>query len=387
VRSGALRAPLLVLVIGVAAVYVGLGASRQWDFETYYYAASAWRAGRNPYLLDSLTAMAGKPIGLGFIYPPIALLLFLPFTFLPAATAALLWIGFKIFLVMMLLRLWRRDFLPSIPLELLIPVALLGFDLALLWDLRTGNAALIEEVFLWAAFSAYVRDRRRAFVCLVGVASTLKLYPIVFLGLALVPPASRRGGLRLVGLGLLVFLGLLAVPHPLTAEWVKALAAPVYTGRPVGGINPSALGLIDWGLLAAGAPGGSSGRLGLAIYAIGCAVLISLSRRGLVRAWRSGSPREAVLAAVLIWMVVAPRLIVYSYVMAVVPVLAVIGPVLRTTWARAAALGLVFLPGVVRLIPGTAPSALPIVSYAALLWMWLAYARSRRPAGTPLLSR
>jgi alpha-1,2-mannosyltransferase len=373
-----LRALLLAGVVGVACWYVALGAAHPWDFETYYYAASAWRAGQDPYLLESLAAIAGKSVSLPFLYPPIAILVFLPFTYVPIAAAGFLWLGLKMLLVPALLWIWRRDFLrPQAP-DLLIAVALLGFNLALLWDLRTGNAALLEETLLWIAFAAYVRGRRSAFVCLVAVASIFKLYPILFLGLALVPSGARKGSIRSVAAGLAIFAALLALPVRGQAQWMVALGGTLAGGRPIGDINPSALGLADWALATGGVPPGHAAWLGWVIYAVYCVLLLYASGRGLHRARRSGSPREVVLAAILLWLLLAPRVMVYSYVMAVVPALAVVGARLKSLHARTAALGFVLLPGIVRLLPGRAPEPAGALPFLFILWAWLLYSSSRR---------
>ena len=158
------RTVLLAAVIGVAACYVALGASRQWDFETYYYAAAAYRLGLDPYDVQSLVAVAGQAIDLPFLYPPLTLLFFIPFTYLPIAAAGALWLGLKCVLAVVLLWVWRGVFLRSTGISTIIVVTLLGFNLALLWDLRTGNVALLEVLLLWFAFAAYPRTRilRRA---------------------------------------------------------------------------------------------------------------------------------------------------------------------------------------------------------------------------------
>jgi hypothetical protein len=376
------RAALLAAAIGVAGWYVALGAAHPWDFETYYYAASAWRAGLDPYALDSLRAIGGAPVSLPFLYPPIALLAFVPLTYVPFATAASLWLGLKCLLLPVLLWIWWRDFLRPIAPDLLIAVAVLGFNLALLWDLRSGNAALLEETILWIAFSAYVRGRRSTFTCLVVVASIFKLYPILFLGLALVPLGARRGRGRLVGVGLTVFLALLALPIRGQVHWLGGLGSSLAGERPLVDINPSALGLVDWALAAGGVARGDAGWIGWVAYAVYCALLLYASGPGLDRAGKSGSSREVVLAATLLWLLLAPRVMVYSYVMAVAPALAVVRARLKSLHARTAALGFIFLPGIVRLLPGKAPALLGALPFFFILWAWLLYSSSRRSGST-----
>src|SRR5437773_4064188 len=153
-RMGVVR-----LVVGVAAAYVGMGASHQWDFETYYYAATALRTGLNPHEPGVLSTVAGRPIELPFLYPSISLLVFLPLSTLPLKLASLGWLGFQCLLAATLISIWRREFLSSIAPDLLLTVALLGYDLALLWGLRTGNISLLEQALLWMGFAAYARGK------------------------------------------------------------------------------------------------------------------------------------------------------------------------------------------------------------------------------------
>src|SRR6185295_6809143 len=153
-RFAVVRVLLLALVAGIAVVYVGAGARHPWDFETYYHAASAYRVGLDPYQLQSLTSVAGRPVELPFLYPPATLLLFVPFSHLPLGAAIVAWLTIQCLLAGILLWIWWRTFLRSVAPDLLVVVALLGFDVALLWNLRTGNVALAEQVLLWAGLAA-----------------------------------------------------------------------------------------------------------------------------------------------------------------------------------------------------------------------------------------
>src|SRR6267143_3573212 len=104
-------------MLGVAAVYVFLGARNQWDFETYYYAASACRAHLNPYDLSALSLVAGKRVELPFVYPPVALVPFLALSLLSLSTASLVWLGVKVCLLAGLITVWRKGFLRGVPGE------------------------------------------------------------------------------------------------------------------------------------------------------------------------------------------------------------------------------------------------------------------------------
>src|SRR5262249_20314686 len=139
-RQAAARAPSLqtvgvVLAAGLAVAYVALGASMPWDFDTYYYAAAAYRSGLDPYSLGALSSVAGKPIELPFVYPPVTLALFAPLADLPLAVARVVWLALNSIAAVLLLLLWRREFLQRFSASLVVTIALLGFDVALLWNL------------------------------------------------------------------------------------------------------------------------------------------------------------------------------------------------------------------------------------------------------------
>lgn len=59
----------MTVLLGTAAVYVYLGFQNQWDFETYYYAAASYRAGLDPYSLESLSSVTCSPLCLHLEMP------------------------------------------------------------------------------------------------------------------------------------------------------------------------------------------------------------------------------------------------------------------------------------------------------------------------------
>ena len=181
-----------VLLVGAIAAFLIRKAGVPSDFQTFYYAALAELRGLDPYRLESLQAVAGKSVVLPFLYPPVTLALFAPFTALPIAMAGLFWLGLKLAMAAFLIVIWRRWFLPDTSLALLVLVASFGFNGSLLWDLTTGNISVPEQLLLWAAFACYVEERRRWFTALVAIASVFKLLPIALLGLLLVPSKRHR---------------------------------------------------------------------------------------------------------------------------------------------------------------------------------------------------
>ena len=372
-----LRVVLLTLALGLAAAYVVAGAGHPWDFETYYYAASAYRAGLDPYLLQSLTAVAGKPIELPFLYPPATLLLFLPFTYLPLGAASLAWLSLKCLIAGFVLWIWWRDFLRPVPPDLFLVVALLGFDLALLWDLRTGNVALVEQALLWSGFLAYVRGRFSIAGLLIGLASIFKLYPVVFLALLLSPPI-RPGKVISIGFGLAVLISVIAVPVVPLGYWIHALTAAFGQPHAIPSTDLSALSVLGRGLSLAGAPSSAARWISPALYALFVIVMLFASVATPKHSHRSFGPAEHVVTALILWFLLSPRVMVYSYASAVVPALFVIHRAIPGRAWRVGATLLLLVQGLVRLLPGQPPNWLDVVSFLIMLAIWVLWVRERR---------
>jgi alpha-1,2-mannosyltransferase len=379
------RTLAVLLVVGASAAYVALNALHQWDFETYYFAAGAVRAGLDPYRLQWLSSVAGKPVELPYLYPPVTLCLFLPLSYLPLGVASLVWLGAKCLLAGVLIWIWSREFLRSVPRDVVLVVALLGFDLALLWDLRTGNVALIEQALLWFGFLFYLRGRVLIAAVLIALAATFKLYPILFLLLLVLPPV-RRGNVRAVAIAFALLALLVILPFAALGSWKGALSAALAGDRPVPAIDPSAFTIIGWGLSHAG-PGSQPSRwIELATYSIYALLLLAASARALLRTARSADPEARVVIAMLVWFLLSPRVMVYAYVSAVVPALYVVHARIKQRHWRLAASLVLIIPGIVRLFPGQPPGWVGIISYLTMLavWaLWLGVGSTHRPEGSP----
>jgi Glycosyltransferase family 87 len=362
-----LRPAALVLVAAVCAYYVALGTRNAWDLETYYFAARALREGLDPYRLASLSAIAGKSIELPFLYPPAVLSLFLPLTPFPVQAATYLWLGAQCALALGLVWLWRKQFLPDTPLDLLVLVTLLGFNAALLWALRTGNLALLTTVLLWAGLVAYARGRLTAAAVLIAIGGAFKIIPLVLLALVALGPVGRgKDRAAAVICAGLVLAALLAVSWPLLPEWAGAVQRSLAFERPTGEVNPSLLGLLDGWTPRGGAGGGPA----LAVYAVFSLAILGLSIRPLARLRRDGASDAWIMLGVLVWLLVSPRVMVYSWVMAVPPAVFIIRRRVGSHALRSLAYGCVVLQGVARFLPGPPPGSLAGLSFFVALGLW-----------------
>lgn len=395
-----------LLVLGFAA-YIARNTGNPLDFHTFYYAATAESHGADPYRIESLWAAAGKGVELPYLYPPVTLALFVPFTLLPMSTAALLWLGLKLVLLAALVVVWRRWFLRDTSLALIVGVTILGFNGAALWDLANGNVAVVEQFVLWTAFACYVAERRGPFALLVATAAVFKLLPIAFLGLLLVP--SRRHGRSFGWLlaGLALFAALVFLPWALDLDWAHGFLPAAPAQRPLGETNPCVLGMLDtwmgpvrwsgdgWSS-GAGARTLTSGALDPAVllWGIYCAVVLVTSRALIRRVRSSRDATFSVVVASLAFALLAPRMMVYSYLGLVVPALLVVRDSFGSRKGRAAAIVLIVIQGVYLFARGFAPARIPappyLVSVLAMnlsffiaYGLWLALGRSPGTASTP----
>ncbi len=343
---------LALALTGVAALYVAFGASNPWDFQTYYYAASACRAHLNPYDLAALSAVAGKPIELPFVYPPVTLLPFLALSFLPLPAASLVWLGLKVCLLVLLLAMWRREFLAEVPGWVILGVALFGFNAAALWDLRTGNVAMVEAFLLWAGFLSYMRGKPVCSARRIAGASIFKIAPIAFLGLLLVGPSPRKKKAFAILLGVAMLAAGLAVSWPLTVEWARALPRYFAGVRPTGEVNPSALGILD-GILGDGYRAWA-----LPLFGVYACVVALVAIPAIWKLRKTGTPEEWVMVGITLWVLLSPRVMIYSHMLMVVPALFAVRHAISIPWARTLGYFLLMAQGLVRLLPGRPPTAL-----------------------------
>jgi hypothetical protein len=311
----ALGATLVALYV---IEFVAKNVRLQWDFRVYRAAAQTALHGLDPYLVENLRAVAQRPIELPFVYPAVALLLFLPLAALPSAAALWVWIGFKTAILVALVWVWRQWFLRSTNALALVLVAVFGFNAAALWDLRSGNVALIEIGLLWVGLTAYVRGHRTVFGVLIVVAAVFKLLPIAFLALLLVPaPPERLRPAQLAAL-LIGFVALIVGPTLVgpSANW-RGFASNVSAAIPQGDANPGALALaLEVVPHTSGDPDGSW-PMAIAIWTAYVLTLLAISLPWLRRAWRAQDPVTWAMGSTMLFVLLSPRPMAYGYVLVV----------------------------------------------------------------------
>jgi hypothetical protein len=185
---------------------------------------------------------------------------------------------------------------------------------------------------------------------------------------------------------MLVLLLSISFPFHMSIEWLGGLSHLALEPRPMGDINPSALGLADWAASTLELPPASVPALVFAFYLSYCVALLLLSLTALVRARASGSRQEQAVLAVLLWLLLSPRVMVYSYVMAIVPALYVVQNRIRSGFLRSAATFLLVFEGLVRFLPGRPPSWLGPMSFAILVGAWALWVWGDKPQQRSVIS-
>lgn len=327
-----IRSCVWLSLIGIA-LFVSLDLVRGdhlWDFKSYYGGAAAALRGDNPYDIESVNTQE-TPTNLPFVYSPLAISFFVPFTALSYSSAAKVW-GLVILLTsILLIRLWMTQFAGRHHSLWLLLLCLLGFNGTLVAAARTGNVAIVVSLLLWYAFYFYVRGAAVAFVMLVLSASVFKLTPLFFLGL-LIPPFT---GVRPVRYRAALVAGLSCVVTCIAAAvfmpnaWVRSFSGLLVSfGSPSsadrGSINPSVGALIRDIVSRLPIDTTLSGTLGVILYGLVVVVVGTMAWRAFDRLGKASiDPPEKRMWGVIVWCLVyaliLPRFKNYSYVLLILP--------------------------------------------------------------------
>jgi Protein of unknown function (DUF2029). len=305
----------LALLLCVIASWKVIAA--QWDFEVYYYAARALRAGLDPYSTQSVTKVAGKPMPLPFVYPPAFLTLFAPFASLSLAVAKSVYLGAKLASLAGLLVIWGCFCRSSRETFILLVMVLLGFSATIFSDLYAGNITCFEQLLVWLGIAALLTGRRTLFAVLIPVAAVPKVLPMALVLLLLF---EGRKAIRPLLLSAGVFLAIqgisLAVSPAQTARFFSLARALDERGHAA----PSSLALLRDIV-------GSTFRpwVPLVLYLVIAACILGVFGFWFLRLRKSETWEKApwflLSGALLSYLLIIPRLKNYGFVL-VVPVAA-----------------------------------------------------------------
>jgi hypothetical protein len=304
------------------ALIVCAGASwkvqaAQWDFEVYYFAAKASRAGLDPYATQSLAQVAGRRMPLPFVYPPAFLALFAPIAHLALGTAKTVYLVAKLAALAGLVLIWGCFCRNTRETLILLAIVVLGFSGTIFADIYAGNITCFEQLLVWLAVVALVTGHRLTFAVLIPLAAAVKGLPIA-LALLLLFEGRKAILPMLVSAGLFVVIeGCSRLMWPARTARFLALASGLDER---GHSAPSILALLRDSL----GPGGKAW-VPLALYLTAVAFILGAFgfraiRLSQARAWQK-APWFLLSGAFLSYILVGPRLKSYGFVL-VVPVAA-----------------------------------------------------------------
>ncbi len=309
----------VILLVVASAVLVGVfrNPTKQSDLHVYYRAAQESAAGIDPYSRDST---AETP----YDYPPLTVYEFWPLARLEWRSAQQVWFLMKVAALICFLWICHAYF---VALSGWMPAAILffaiGYNQAILLELRAGNLALFEQTLLLGGLAALVTGHYAWFVILVLLAGQFKLVPLLFLVLPLfVARSTRQGTLwTLVGVGAAAIYVLAnALLFPTMFREFTTIARALVDDR--GMLNPSGYAftrdILSWltGRSLSEVEGAA-----LALFAVEAAVVAVVSARAIVAHRRRGDPdrRTLVLFACTITGLVLYRFKNYAYILLLVP--------------------------------------------------------------------
>ncbi len=171
---------LFILLATATMVHLALDADHyQWDFRVYHGAGVAYDSGEDPYDVSAWKSLAP------FVYLPMFLPILKWISRLDYQIAYPIWLALKLAALIGLIALWRRKFIPNGSWAVLLALVVLGFQMAVYWDIKAGNIAVFEQLALWLAFLALMKDRPGLFCSLVSLLALIKITPVAFLALPL----------------------------------------------------------------------------------------------------------------------------------------------------------------------------------------------------------
>jgi hypothetical protein len=352
----------------------------QWDLKTYYSAAYVYSRGQDPYDVQILRAITGGRFMLPYYYPLTPLYLAKPIAGLSYTSVHRLWLILKLLALVTLLLIWQQAFLDRANWLLTLVIALFGFHAAAIWDIKSGNVAMIEQALLWAGFACLLRSRVTAFVVFVVLASVFKVTPVVFLGLLLLPPfRTRSNTVKLAG-GVIAIAALVLVPFAWHPEYFDGFRHGLTGAHPRLEQSPTFVAAVDELMLHYRLF--DAAWLKYAAIVTYYAVVLAVSWRLIRRGYACESPRSSILLAAMIYALLMPRFVIYSYIIVIAPVLGLVIPAVRKLKLEAAAVvvalgisGLVFLPFGVGEFLG---SAVPLLLLLSCWLVLVAFERTGR---------
>jgi len=234
----------LVAVLG-ALLYLPFAFARGWhywpiphtDFPSFYFpAAAALGGGASPYsaeVIDAAAQQLGQQV-FPFLYPPPALLLLAPLTWLEyeAAKIALLVVNHLVILALVYVLVFRILRLTVAQRFTLVALAYLFLFEPVAITLDHGQVNLLALLCVCLAWLALREDRHPALVGIpLAAAILLKTYPALLLILLLVHRRYRAAAWSIGALVVVSIASLLFLPASLWSEYLTQVAPTAGYGQ------------------------------------------------------------------------------------------------------------------------------------------------------------
>ena len=301
----------------------------QWDFGLYYSAAMTADLGLDPYDYALRNSIHYSP-NMEFLYPPLTLYLFRPFTSLSYDGAYLLWFTLKLLALVVLLILWHRKFEAlneRYPLALFL---LLAFSATIYKDFAAGNISVFEQLVVWLGFAFFVERRYVLFGLCIALVAQFKLQPVAFLGLLLI--VEDRPKWRSFGASIGAWLALLSLNYLLQPALMQPFVARMMSGSgnlyELGANNPSILALIrEVTSVVSKRLYDLPAQTDMILYLVAAIGIVIVFLYCFI-AYRKRNPdydvRILVYASCFVFAVAAARMKDYSYILCILPTLAML---------------------------------------------------------------
>jgi hypothetical protein len=190
--------------IGICIFLICNVDTHLWDFKVYYAASKCYLNGTNPYSISKLYSYSNNIADLPFMYPPISIYFFLPFTLFDLHTASLIYLIIKIILICLSffisLKILKNNYL----LNYFSFFCLLSFNACLFKDLQTGNIASIELLVLTLSFIQLEKKKYLFFTLLISFIGFFKIIPFIFLILLLFTKHQKKFYYFSIGCGIFI---------------------------------------------------------------------------------------------------------------------------------------------------------------------------------------
>lgn len=313
-----------VLAVSLIMLSLVMATAWQWldlDFRVYCSAVTIWQEGENPYLAANTVRYAGGE--LPFFYPPFSLYLLTGLCYGNAllglrANYALQFLIF-LTLIFLLLRKEAGPFRPGLLMTLLLTILASPN-----WVLYTGNIIWIDLFLLAVTLFWIGRERYGMASIFLACSGLLRIVPLFFGLLFVLTPQSRGRRWRNLMAMISVFAGfhvlsLLLLPQ-LTLSYYASIFGrvpgqlwPVLEG---GGIITPSLFFLIQDLSAGLGPGNEW----LALFLYGLLVVFVLGIYGRLIRGRNRNFLEIFSVGMLVVMILLPRMKIYYYIWASLPI-------------------------------------------------------------------